>query len=692
MLDQITLPSGRAHSVCPHDCPSTCPLEVELLSDGRIGRVHGARDNSYTDGVICAKVARYADRVHHPDRLSRPLRRIGDKGDPAGFAPIGWEDALDMVAEGLLRAEQAHGPEAVWPYFYAGTMGLVMRDGIERLRHAKRYSGQYSTFCVTLADTGWNAGVGRKMGVDAREMAESDLIVVWGANVVHTQVHVMTHIAKARKARGAKMVCIDPYRNATAEAADWHIAVKPGTDGALACAVMHVLFAEGLADRDYIARYSDTSHETLADHFATKTPQWASVITGLPVDEIVRFARLYGSTKRSFIRCGYGFTRSRNGAAQMHAVSCLPAVTGAWAHRGGGALYGHSGIYGLNRTLIEGTDVRDRSVRMLDQSQIGRVLTGDSEALRDGPPVDALLIQNTNPMMVAPETVRVRDGFRRPDLFVAVHEQFMTETAAMADVVLPATSFLEHDDLYYASGHPHVMAAKAVIAPYGECRSNHDVICALAKRLGAEHRGFGMTSWEIVDEVLRVSGYPDADTLLAGRWIDRSGTWDEQHFVAGFPTSDGKFHFAPEWSEIGATGALMPALPDHLDVIERADDVHPFRLVTAPARNFLNSSFTETEASTRREGRPKAMLHPEDCRALGVDSGDRVRLGNRRASVVVHVHPFDGLQRGVVVVEGIWPNAAFEEGLGINALVGADSPPPRGGAAFHDTAIWVRPA
>ncbi|MEM7654246.1 MAG: molybdopterin oxidoreductase family protein, partial [Pseudomonadota bacterium] len=617
---------------------------------------------------------------------------VGDKGDPSGFEPISWDNALDEFAENLLRAEQSHGSEAVWPYFYAGTMGLVMRDGIERLRHVKRYSGQYSTFCTTLADTGWNAGVGGKWGVDTREIVESDLIVVWGANIVHTQVHVMAHIAKARKERGAQMVCIDPYRNATAQSADWHIMLKPGTDGALACAVMHVLFAEDLADREYLARYADRSYEELAAHFATKTPEWASAITGVSVEEIARFARLYGETKNSFIRCGYGFTRSRNGAAQMHAVTCLPAVTGAWAHRGGGALYGHSGIYGLDKSLIEGSEFRDRSIRMLDQSQIGRVLEGDTVALKGGPPVNAMFIQNTNPMMVAPETARVRAGFSRSDLFVGVHEQFMTETAAMADIVLPATSFLEHDDMYYASGHPHLMVAKAVIPPFAEARSNHDVLCALAKRVGAEHPGFHMTPWEIVDATLKASDYPSADTLLEQRWTDRSGSWSDQHFINGFATSDGKFHFSPDWARIGSVGAAMPELPDHFDVIETADGAHPYRLVTAPARNFLNSSFTETLGSQKREGRPEIMLHPDDCTALGLTSGDRVRIGNERASIVLHLKSFDGVQQGVAVVESIWPNAAFEEGLGINALVGADSPPPRGGAAFHDTAIWIKPA
>ncbi|MFI5017006.1 MAG: molybdopterin-dependent oxidoreductase, partial [Dongiales bacterium] len=339
------MPLDFVPSVCPHDCPSTCALEVERLSPTRIGKVRGAAGNSYTAGVVCAKVARYAERQHHPDRLAHPLRRVGPKGEGIGaYQQISWEAALDEVAEAFERAATRHGRETVWPYFYAGTMGLVQRDGIERLRHAMGYSRMLSTICVALSDAGWLAGVGVKYGVDSREIAESDLIVVWGGNPVATQVNVMTHISRARKQRGAPLVVVDPYRTGTAEVADIHLMPRPGTDGALAAAVMHVLFREGFADRGYLARYTDVPAE-LEAHLQSRTPEWAEAISGVPAQSIVDFARLYGSTKKSFIRIGYGFSRSRNGAAQLHAVSCLPAVTGAWRERGGGALYSNGGLY-----------------------------------------------------------------------------------------------------------------------------------------------------------------------------------------------------------------------------------------------------------------------------------------------------------------------------------------------------------
>lgn len=686
----MNAPLRIAQSVCPHDCTSTCALDVEIVDARTIGRVRGSHRNAYTAGVICEKVARYAERVHHPDRLTVPLLRDGPKG--AGrFRPISWDEALDRVADAFVEKAARHGAETVWPYFYAGTMGLVQRDGINRLRHVMKYSRWYSTICVTLADTGWIAGVGSKRGVDLREAAQhADLIVIWGGNPVNTQVNVMQH-AMAAKKRGAKLVVVDPYRTGTAEKADLHLPVRPGTDGALACAVMHVLFAEGFADRDYLRRYTDRP-DALEAHLRTRTPEWASAITGLPAETIVAFARLYGSTRRSFIRCHHGFSRSRNGTANMHAVTCLPAVTGAWQHPGGGALYGHTGIYPLQRSLIDGSDRIDLSVRELDQSRLGPILTGDAEALKDGPPVTALLVQNTNPAMVCPELHKVHAGLAREDLFTCVHEQFMTETAAFADVVLPATAFLEHDDFYTASGHTTFQVARKLIEPPGEARENHYVICELARRLGAEHPGFGMTAWEIMDATLRNSGMWDAQTNLERGGQDFAAPFETMHFLDGFDTPDRRFHFSPDWKRFGGRWQDMPELPDHQDVIDRATEDKPFRLVAAPARTFLNSTFTETPSSVKRERRPTALMRAEDCAALGVADGDLVRIGNDRGEVVVHARHAEGQQCGVIVVEGIWPNHAFKTGIGINALTSADPGWPVGGAVFHDTAVWVRKA
>ncbi|WP_431855569.1 molybdopterin-containing oxidoreductase family protein [Azospirillum sp.] len=675
----------RLHaSACPHDCPSTCALEVEVLDEARIGRVRGAAGNSYTAGVICAKVARYAERIHHPDRLTTPLRRTGPKGS-GQFAPIAWDDALDIVAERFLEAERRHGAETVWPYYYAGTMGLVQRDGINRLRHVKRYSGFHGTICTTPAWTGWLAGAGRLSGADPREMAVSDLVVIWGTNPVSTQVNVMTHAVRARKERGAKIAVVDVYRTPTMEQADIPLLIRPGTDGALACAVMHVLFRDGLADRAYLAAHADDP-AGLEAHLADRTPEWAEAITGLAAVEIEAFARLVGTTPRSFFRLGYGFTRSRNGAVNMHAALCIPAVSGAWRHEGGGAFHTNGAIYHWDKTLIEGLDRRDPAVRTLDQSRIGAVLEGDADALGGGPPVTALLVQNTNPVTIAPDQTRVRRGFARDDLFVCVHEQFLTETARMADIVLPATMFLEHDDLYQAGGNQHILFGPKIVEAPGACRPNHAVVRALAARLGADdHPGFHLTEREIIDETLRRSGWGSLAELEAARFRDVQPDFRTAHFLDGFAWPDGRFRLKPDWPS-----AAMPAFPDHWTVTEEADAEHPFRLVTAPARNFLNSSFTETPGSRGREGRPSLLLHPDDAAGLGVAEGDRVEVANPRGAVILHARLFDGVRRGVVIAESIWPNGAHEGGRGINSLTGADPVPPNGGAAVHDTRIRIR--
>ena len=694
------LSSTIGYSACPHDCPSTCALEVEVIDGITVGRVHGAKAHDYTAGVICAKVARYAERIHNPNRLLHPLRRKGEKGVADwrgdGWERIGWDDALDLVAEAFTKAAARHGSEAVWPYYYAGTMGLVQRDGIHRLRHAGRYSGQYDTICTTPAYAGFGAGVGKLAGPDPREMAKSDLVVIWGTNAVATQVNVMTHAVKARKERGARIAVIDVYRNETMKQADIGLCLRPGTDAALACAVMHVLFRDGHADRDYLEKYTDVPRE-LEAHLRSRTPEWASAITGLSPAEIEAFATAVGSTKRTFFRLGYGFTRSRNGAVSMHAASCIPTVTGAWQHEGGGAFHSNGGIFGLNKAMIEGHDLVDTKIRRLDQSRIGAILCGEPEALFDGPPVTAMLIQNTNPVSVAPEQKKVKRGFARDDLFVAVHEQVMTETAAMADIVLPATMFLEHDDVYRGGGHQYIILGPKLVAQPGECRPNHQVIAGLAERLGFDHPGFTMSEREHIDWMLRKSGRGTLAELEAAKWIDCQPDFRTAHYLDGFGHRDGKFRFKPDWPKVNAPNngpmgpwATMPSLPDYWPAVEEADTRHPFRLATSPARSFLNSSFNETPSSRKKEGgRPEVLIHPEDGAARGIADGARVRLGNNRGVVTLHARHFDGLRRGVLISEGIWPNAAFADGNGINTLTGADPIAPYGGAAFHDNRVWI---
>jgi anaerobic selenocysteine-containing dehydrogenase len=683
------------NSTCPHDCPSACALDVEVIEGQSIGRVRGSKLQTYTAGVVCAKVARYAERIHHPERLMHPLRRTGPKGS-GRFAQVSWDEALDEIAARYNQAEREFGAESVWPYYYAGTMGLVMRDGINRLAHVKKYSRFYSTICANIARVGFAIGTGKIAGVDPREMGVSDLIVIWGTNPVNTQVNVMTHASRAKKERGARIAAVDVYNNDTMKQADIKIILRPGTDGAFACGLMHVLFREGYADRDYLARYTDCPAE-LEAHLRTRTPEWASAICGVPVAEIEAFARAVGKTKRTFFRLGYGFTRSRNGATQMHAALCIPAVTGAWQYEGGGAFFNNASIWRFNESIIEGHDAIDQSTRQLDQSKIGRILTGDAEALRGGGPVKAMLIQNTNPLTVAPEQTLVRQGFAREDLFVAVHEQFMTETTQMADVVLPATMFMEHDDLYYGGGHQHISVGPKLIEPPGECRSNHEVMQGLARRLNAVHPGFEMTPRELIDATLKSSGHGDIATLEADLWRDLQPDFRTSHYLDGFAHADKKFHFKADWAHppfgvmMGETKG-MPSLPDHWTIIEEADEAHPFRLATSPSRSFLNTTFNETPSSQAREGKASVLMHPLDAASLGIANGDAVTLGNVRGETTLVARLFEGLRRGVLVAESVHPNHDHIGGRGINTLTGAEAVAPIGGAAFHDNRVWVRKA
>jgi anaerobic selenocysteine-containing dehydrogenase len=383
----------------------------------------------------------------------------------------------------------------------------------------------------------------------------------------------------------------------------------------------------------------------------------------------------------------------------MHAASCIAAVTGAWRYEGGGAFHNNGAIYHWDRTLIEGLDVRDPSVRTLDQSRIGPVLTGEPDALAGGPPVTALLIQNTNPVSVAPEQEKVKRGFARDDLFVCVHEQFMTETARMADVVLPATMFMEHDDVYQGGGHQYIILGPKMIEPPGECRSNHEVICGLGKRVGAKHPGFDMTARELIDWSLKNANRGSLEQLEREKWLDVQPDFETAHYIKGFNYPDGKFRFKPDWPNVpfrmpyhAGPVASMPALPDHWTIIEEADAVHPFRLATSPSRGFLNSTFNETMSSRKaNRARPDVMIHPDDAARLGIKDGAEVMLGNARGQVRIHARVFDGMRRGVLIAESIWPNDAYPDGKGINTVTGADAIAPYGGAAFHDNRVWIKP-
>lgn len=674
-------------SACPHDCPSTCALDIEH-DHNYIYRVKGNKENSYTKGVICSKVSRYNERTHNKNRLKYPMKRKGNKGS-GEFQRISWDEALDLICVNFNKITEEFGTEAIWPYFYAGTMGLIQRDGINRLRHIFNYSNQYSTICNTLAQTGWLAGVGSLRGPDPREILHSKVIVIWGGNPASTQVNFMKHVQNARKKNKAFLLVVDPYLTKTAKVADMHIKLKPGTDGALACGIMKYLFANNLVDYKYMEKFS-RGYKELENHLLKKPPGWASNITGVDNKTIEKACKILSSTRRVYFRLGYGFTRQRNGSFNMHAVTSISTTMGYWQHLGGGAFYSNSDIYKINKELIERTSYKKINIRELDQSRIGKVLTGDKDALKKKVEVKGLLIQNTNPLVVAPETLLVRKGFSRKDLFVCVHEQFMTETAKYADVLLPATSFVEHNDIYIAGGQQHLTFGPKIIKATGEAWSNHKLINSLGLRLNKNKEVFKISEEETINQTLIMSGLGDLSSIKERKYYDLQPKFESAHFCNGFAHPDKKFHFDAEWKKDDVKFNKFYGMPDHYSLIEKASENCPYKLVTAPAHNFLNSSFTEINKSRNIEEKPKIKIHSNDIKKLKLKNNEIVEIGNDRASLKIHVEIFDGLLEGVTVVEGIWPNEYFIDGYGINSLVSSDIPEPAGGAVFHDVAIWIK--
>ena len=674
-------------SACPHDCPSTCVLDI-THDKSTIYSVKGNKLNSYTKGVICSKVSRYSERTHNLKRLTDPLLRIGKKGE-GKFKKTSWSNAIRIVSEKFKKISNTYGSQAIWPYYYAGTMGLIQRDSINRLRHYFNFSDQYSTICNTLAATGWLAGTGFLKGPDPREVIYSKIIVMWGGNPASTQVNFMKHIQESRKKNNAFFIVVDPYLNKTAKLADLHIKIRPGTDGALACAIMHNILKFEKEDKKYLTKYTK-DYKLLSKHLKEKTPSWAENITGVPEEIICKFSKLLCEVNPSYFRLGYGFSRQRNGSFNMHAVTCIPTLLGSWKYKGGGAFYNNADIYKINKSAIEGLSFKNDKVRSLDQSRIGPILNNEVSSLKGGPKVKALFIQNTNPLVVAPETIKVRKGFKRKDLFVCVHEQFMTETAKYADVLLPATSFVEHDDIYVSGGHQHLSYGPKLIKNIGNSWSNNKLINELGKGLGSKNRCFKLDEKSLIDITLKKSNLGSFNGIKKKNFLDLQPSFRDSHFLNGFGHKDGKFHFSPKWKNGNAKFNTKYNLPNHYDLIEKSTSKCPYKLVTAPAHNFLNSSFTELDTSKKKEKKPTIKINPKDLQKLKCISDDVVLIGNKRGSLRIHVEEFSGVLEGTTIVEGIWPNEYFLDNLGINALVSADSPEPAGGAVFHDVAIWIK--
>ena len=677
-------------SVCPHDCPSCCSLVV-TVSDGRLTSVTGNPDHPFTRGVICGKVREYAERVHSPLRVLTPLRRVGPKGR-AELAPISWDEAIATIADRWRAIIAREGAEAILPFSYAGSMGQVQYHAGHPLFHALGASRLDRSICVTTAYAGWRVTVGAITGNDSEQMVGADLVVLWGVNASYSTINVMTLVKQAR-ARGAHVIAIDPYRTPTAQQADEHLMVRPGTDAALALAVMHVLVAEGRVDRDYVER-ATLGFDRLSEHLRAYTPEAVAPIVGLDADTIVRFARRYGATPRTFIRIGIGLSRHDNGAMTCRTLACLPALTGAYADPHGGALLSTGGAYGFDYSVLERPDLMPTPTpRIINMIQLGRALTDPTLT----PPVRSLYVYSSNPAAVCPDQTLVLRGLAREDLFTVVHEQVLTDTAHYADIVLPATTSMEHLDLYRSFGQLTLQLARPALAPQGEAKSNWETSGLLARAMGVAETHYAKGDEGLIREFLA-----KGDTSVRGvTWeqLDRDG-WVRVNlprpympFANGAPTPSGKVEFYSAWMERQG----LPALPTYVPLAEGPDNRElvarfPLQCIVPPNRFFLNSSFSQSELLRRRQGAATAMLAAGDAAARGIRDGDSIRVESPRGAARFTARITDATRPGVVVIEGIWWHRFSPDGLGVNVLTSDRVADLGGGPAFHSNLVQVSKA
>ena len=680
--------SRRTHaSVCPHDCPSACALEV-TTEDGRIVDVVGDRAHPFTRGVICGKVHDYAERVYSPLRVTRPLRRVGPKGT-AQFEPVSWDAAIEEITHRFTRIIAQWGPEAILPFSYAGTLGRIQYYAGHPFFHALGASQLDRTICVSTAYAGWRATLGAVAGNDSEQMVGAELVILWGINAAYTHINLMTLVKEAR-ARGARIICIDPYRTRTARQADEHLMVRSGTDGALALGLMHVLIREDLLDHEYIAR-ATLGFEALREHVRAYPPERVAAITGLAAGAIVDLARRYGRTRAAYIRVGIGLSRHENGGMTCRTIACLPALTGAYAHPHGGALLGSSGAFGPGDSVLERRDLLPSPPpRTFNMVRLGRALTDPD--LR--PPVMALYVYNSNPAAVCPNSSLVLEGLAREDLFTVVHEQVQTDTADYADLLLPATTSMEHEDLYRSFGHLYLQLAEPVIAPVGESRSNWEVFGQLARAMGIRDSHYETPLGELIDAHLRAGGSVTDGVTHARLRAERSVRIVVPRpflpFADGAPTPSGRVEF---YSETLLQQGLPP-LPTYVPLPVSRDDPaigarYPLRCHVPPNRFFLNSSFSQSTLLRARQGGPSVVLHPEDAAERQIDAGDLVAVANARGRAFFTAALSDDTPPGQVVVEGIWWHKHMPGGRGVNVLTSDGLADLGGGPAFHSTMVEV---
>ena len=673
-------------AACPHDCPDTCGMHISV-ENGVAVKVEGAKDMPFTQGTLCTKVARYLDRTYSKDRLLYPMKRVGAKGE-GRFERISWDEALDTIAA-KFKELAAVDPQSILPCSYAGTMGMVQYASMDRrFFHKLGATLLERTLCSSAGKVGIKITLGAAVGMDPERFEEAKLIIIWGSNSIVSNLHFWSRVQEAKR-RGAKVIAIDPFRSLTAAKCDQHIAPLPGTDAALALGLMHVIVTEKLYDADYVARHT-LGFAQLQERVKDYPPQTAAAICGLDSEVIVRLAREYAGTRPTAIRLNYGMQRHSGGGMAVRNITCLPALTGHWRDAAGGVLLTTGDYYAFDHAALERPDLMPNRPRSFNQSALGDALT------RADPPVRAVYVYNNNPVAVCPDSQKVVAGFAREDLFTVVHEIFQTDTADYADILLPATTQLEHYDVHKSYGHLYVLANTPAIAPVGEAKPNSEVFRLLAARMGFTEACFKDTDEDICRQAL-VSTNPRMagigwDALKEQGWQRLNLPAQFAPFAEGnFPTPSGKCEF---WSQTAADMGMdpLPAYVPPRESVQSAPQLaknYPLAFISPPARNFLNSSFANLPFALKEAGEPTLDIHPDDAAARAIADGDSVRIYNGRGSFATKARVSERSRPGVVTALSVWWRKLSPDGRNANDVTSQALADMGGAATFYDCLVEV---
>lgn len=631
---------GVFHAVCPLDCPDQCGLLLHK-EDGKIVKVEGDPQHPITKGHICNKVRNMTERIYDENRLQYPLKRTGLKGE-GKFERISWEEAIATITSRWKEFIQLDGPESILPYSFYGNMGNLNAEGMDRRFWNRLGASQLDrTICSSAGSVGYKYTMGGGFGIDPEETIHSKLIIFWGINAVSTNMHQVALAQKARK-NGAKIIVIDVHKNQTARLADWYIPILPGTDSALALGMMHLLFTENMVDPSFLQKYTVGSEE-LREHVIQYDPVTVSEITGVPVPDIYKLARIYGKTSPSFIRIGNGPQHHDNGGMFVRTISCLPALTGQWLVKGGGAIKGNSGYLAHNESRLQRPDfLKNKQTRVINMNLLGdALLTSDS-------PVRSLYVYGSNPAVVAPSGNKVRQGLARENLFTVVHDLFLTETAKYADIVLPATSSFENTDFYTSYWHHFIQIQQPVLEPYGESKSNVDVFRLLAKEMGFDDPAFRDTEAEMIAQALANPKNPYLEGITYEALTEQLYMKANAKLPNKLPTPSGKIElYSERMKEDG-----YPPLPTYIPLVHDGD--FPYLFVPAPNHHFLNSTFSNNQKHQALEKKPRVHMNQQDAAATGIEDGETVRVWNNRGEVELKVTVGENVLPGVVVTQGLW--------------------------------------